>query len=308
MITFWRIFQAGLRNFLRNAWLSAAATVVMMVTLILMTFSFISNQALSHTIKSVTDKIDVSVYLLPSVTQAQVDSFEQRLLSSANVSGVSYVSQAQAVADYRDQNKGNPQLLQALDIAGNALPASIQIKAKDPKKLDAISAVVNQPDNKVLLDPNAPPSYSGNRKATIDRIVHFSSFFQKTSLIASVIFVVISILIIFNTIRMAIYTRREEIEIMQLVGATNWYIRGPFLVEAGLYGVIAASLALVFCYGLLLSGASKLSNYIDISSTVTLFRHYPFVVVLAELVAGILIGAASSLLAMIRYLKLQQLD
>jgi len=304
IITFWRIFQAGLRNFLRNAWLSAAATAVMMVTLILMTFSFISNQALTHTIKSVTDKIDVSVYLLPTVTPDQANSFEQRLEATPNVASVSYVSQAQAVANYKSENANNPQLLQALDIAGGALPASIQIKAKDPTKLDAIAGVVNQPINKTLQDPSAPPSYSGNRKTTIDRIVHFSSFFKKISLVASIIFVVISILIIFNTIRMAIYTRREEIEIMKLVGATNWFIRGPFLIEAGLYGVIAAVLALLFCYGLLLSGASKLGNYIDISSTVTLFRHYPVVVVLCEVIAGIAIGVTSSLLALLRYLKL----
>jgi len=304
MITFWRITQAGLRNFLRNSWLSVAATAVMMVTLILMTFSFISNSALTSTIKSVTDKIDVSVYLAPTVTQAQVNTFESNLLASPNVQGVTYMSQAQAVAAYRQQNKNNQQLLQALDIAGDALPASIQVKAKDPKKLDQIATVINQPNNRALQDPTAPPSYSGNRKTTIDRIVHFSNFFHETSLIASIIFVVISIMIIFNTIRMAIYTRREEIEIMKLVGATDWFIRGPFLVEASLYGIIAAGLALLFCYGLLISGAAKLGNYIDITSTVHIFRHYPVLVVLAEMAAGVIIGATSSLLAMIRYLKL----
>lgn len=304
MITFWRITQAGFRNFLRNSWLSVAATAVMMVTLVLMTFSFISNSALTSTIKSVTDKIDVSVYLLPTVTQAQVDAFEHSLTSSSNVAAVTYVSRAQAVANYRLENKNNPQLLQALDLAGDALPASIQIKAKDPKKLNQIADVVNQSTNRALQDPTAPPSYSGNRRTTIDRIVHFSNFFSKISLIASIIFVVISIMIIFNTIRMAIYTRREEIEIMKLVGATNWYIRGPFLVEASLYGIIAAALALLFCYGLLLSGAAKLGNYINIASTVRLFRHYPAVVIAAEVVAGIIIGATSSLLAMSRYLKL----
>ncbi len=304
MITFWRIFLAGLRNFLRNTWLSAAATAVMMVTLVLMTCSYISNSALSSTIKTVTDKIDVSVYLSSTITQKQIDDFKQELLASPNVIAVKYVSKKDAVAAYREQNKTNPQLLEALDVAGDALPASLQIKAKDPRHLDQIAAIVDKPHNHDLQDPQAPPSYSGNRRVTIDRIVHFSNFFQRTSLVASVIFIVISILIIFNTIRMAIFTRREEIEIMKLVGATNWFIRGPFLVEASLYGVIAAVFALVFCYGLLLSGADKLGNYIDISSTVQIFRHYPIVVVMAEVAAGILIGCTSSLLATMRYLKL----
>ncbi len=304
MITFWRISQAGLRNFLRNTWLSAAATAVMMVTLILLTFSFISNSALTSTIKNVNDKIDVSVYLASTVTQAQVDTLKNELQASPNVISVTYISRAEALAAYREQNKHNAQLLQALDVAGDALPASIDIKAKDNKKLNDIAAIVSQPHNQALLDPAAPPSYSGSRKVTIDRIVHFSNFFQRISLVASAIFIIISILIIFNTIRMAIFTRREEIEIMKLVGATNWFIRGPFLVEASLYGIIAAILALIFCYGLLLTGASKLTSYIDISSTVQLFRHYPVVVIFAELVAGIVIGTVSSLLATTRYLKL----
>ncbi|HSX14391.1 MAG TPA: permease-like cell division protein FtsX [Candidatus Saccharimonadales bacterium] len=304
MITFWRISQDGFRNFLRNAWLSVAATAVMTVTLVLMTFSYISNSALSSTIKSVTDKIDVSVYLLSTTTQDQVNDFEHALLASPNVASVNYVTQAQAVANYREENKTKPELLKALDVAGSALPPSIQIKAKNTQRLDDIAAIVDQSKFKALQDPSAPPSYSGSRKTTIDRIVHFSNFFQRTSLLASIGFVVISILIIFNTIRMAIFTRREEIEIMKLVGATSWFIRGPFLIEASLYGLIAAALALLFCYGLLLGGASKLGSYIDISHTVAVFRHYPAVVVLAEIVAGILIGATSSLLAMARYLKL----
>ncbi len=304
MITLWRIIQAGFRNFLRNAWLSTAATAVMTVTLVLVTFSYISNSALTSTIKTVTDKIDVSVYLNTAVTPPQLDGFKKSLLAAPNVSEVNYVSQAQALADYRSQNQNNPQLLAALDIAGDALPASLEIKAKDPNKLNSIASVINQPQNKALQDPTAPPSYSGNRKTTVDRIVHFSNFFKRASLVASILFVVISVMIIFNTIRMAIFTRREEIEIMKLVGATNWFIRGPFLVEAGFYGLIAAGLALVFCYGLLLSGATKLGSYIDISSTVTVFRHYPVLIALVEAVAGIIIGTGSSLLAMVRYLKL----
>lgn len=304
MITFWRIVQAGLRNFLRNAWLSTAATAVMTVTLTLMTFSFISNSALSSTIKTVTDKIDVSVYLNANVTPDQVNTLKSSLLSNSNVSSVSYLTQAQAVADYRAQNQNNTQLLQALDVAGDALPASIQVKAKDPNKLAGIAATINLPQNKALQDPTAPPSYSGNRKTTVDRIVHFSNFFRRASLVASILFVAISIMIIFNTIRMAIFTRREEIEIMKLVGATSWFIRGPFLVEASFYGLIAAAAAVLLCYGLLLGSAGKLGSYIDISNVTMLFRNNPIAVIAAEALAGIVIGAGSSLLAMARYLKL----
>lgn len=304
MITFWRIIQSGGRNFMRNAWLSTAATAVMTVTLSIVAISFISNLALTSTIKGVTDKIDVSVYLKSGVTQEEVDAFTKNLKASPNVERVVYLSETEAIAQYREQNKTNKQLLAALDIAGNALPASLQIKAKDPKKLDEISAVVEQPENKALLDPSAPPSYTGSRKTTIDKIVSFSNFFKSTGLVASGIFVVISTLIIFNTIRMAIFTRRDEIEIMKLVGATKWFIRGPFIVEAAMYGIIGAFIAVTLSYVLLLGGGPKLGTYIDVKSTIDFFRNYPALVIGVEMLIGVLIGMFSSLLAMSRYLKL----
>lgn len=304
MLQLWRIMQAGGRNFMRNAWLSTAATAVMTVTLTIVVISFISNLALTSTIKGVTDRIDVSVYLKSDVTQDQVDKFEKSLLNSPNVAGVSFVSVQQAVANYKAQNKNNPQLIQALDEAGDALPPSLQVKAKDAKKLSDIADVVNQPSNKALLDPTAPPSYSGNRKATIDRIVRFANFFKTAGLFASVIFVIISTLIIFNTIRMAIFTRRDEIEIMKLVGATKWFIRGPFIFEAALYGIIAAAIAVTLSYLLLFGAGPRIASYIDFGSTISFFRNYPVVVVGLELLIGIAIGAVSSLLAMTRYLKL----
>jgi cell division transport system permease protein len=304
MLQFLRILHGGSRNFMRNAWLSTAATAVMTVTLTIVVISFISNLALTATIKGVTDKIDVSVYLKNTTTPDQIADFKTSLESSGNVASLSYISPQQATDNYKAQNKNRPDLIQALNTAGNVLPSSIQIKAKDPKHLDTIEAVVSQPANQAILDPTAPPSYTGGRKATIDRIVRFANFFKTIGLIGSIIFVIISTLIIFNTIRMAIFTRRDEIEIMKLVGATKWFIRGPFIFEAALYGILAAIIAIVLSYTLLFGGATKLASYIDFSSTTSFFQHYPLVVIGGELLLGILIGALSSVLAMSRYLKL----
>lgn len=304
MLQLWRIIVAGSRNFVRNAWLSSAATAVMTVTLALIMVSFISNLALTATIKGVTDKIDVSIFLRNDLTQSQIDAFESKIKSSGNVASLTYISPQQAVANYKELNKNNPQLIAALDQAGNALPSSIQVKATDPKKLGDIENVVKQEENKQLLDPAAPPSYSGKRKGTIDRIIQFSNFFKTAGLGVSAIFLVISTLIIFNTIRMAIFTRRDEIEIMKLVGATKWFIRGPFVFEAALYGIIAAIIATVLAYTILFGGAAKVSGYIDFSTTIAIFQTYAPAIIAAEFLLGLMIGACSSLLAMSRYLKL----
>jgi cell division transport system permease protein len=304
MLQFWRVLHAGSRNFMRNAWLSTAATAVMTITLSIVVLSFISNSALTSTIKGVTDKIDVSIYLNDAVTPDQRLAFQHALEANSNVESVTYRSKAQALSIYEAQNKNNPTILQGLQFAGNPLPASFQIKAKDPKHLDSIITIADEPQFQSMLDPTAPPSYSGQNRDTINRIVRISNFFKSSGLIASIFFVVISTLIIFNTIRMAIFTRKEEIEIMKLVGATKWFIRGPFIFEAALYGIVAAIIALCLSYTLLLGGGPKLANYIDVQSTINFFQSYPLLIIGGELVIGVCIGAFSSMMAMSRYLKL----
>lgn len=304
IVTTVRITKTGLHNFVRNAWLSTAATAVMTVTLTLVAVSYIANAALTQTIKGVVEKIDVSIYLNDSDTSQQIEALKAKIKQLPNVQDVKFISKADALKEYRQQNADNPKLLEAVTESDNPLPASLQVKAKDPNKLQPITDVVNQPDVKPLLAPRDAVSYSGDRKATIDKIIQTSNFFKATGLVASIIFIVISTLIIFNTIRMAIFTRREEIEIMKLVGATSWFIRGPFIFEAALYGIIAAILALLFIYTVVLSGAPKLGSYIDTRPIVGFLGDHVLLVTLIELGMGILIGTASSLVALKRYLKL----
>lgn len=301
MLQFWRVLQAGARNFVRNAWLSMAATVVMTVTLVIIVTSFVMTTALGATIKQITDKLDVSVYLQDSVTAPQLQTLENRLRATGNVADIQYISKSAALKIYNQENVTDPSLLQAVSETNNPLPASINVKANDPNHLSGIAAVVNEPDMKALQSD--APSYSGDRKATIDKIVRISNFIKTAGLTGSIIFIVISTLIIFNTIRMAIFTRRDEVEIMQLVGATKWFIRGPFICEAALYGIIAAVIALGLSYALVVGGGPKISSYVDVTSTVHLFRAYPVAIVLVEMLIGVAIGAGSALLAISRYLK-----
>jgi cell division transport system permease protein len=300
-----RITKTGLRNFIRNAWLSTAATAVMTVTLSLVAISYIANQALTSTIQGIENKIDVSVFLSDSDTPTQINAFKAQLLQQPNVQSVGFISKDDALKQYEQENAGNPKLLEAVSVADNPLPASLNIQAKNPNNLQPIVNYIDQPANTSLLSTSGTAvSYSGSRKDTIDKIVKTSNFLKGVGLVASVIFIVISTLIIFNTIRMAIFTRREEIEIMKLVGATNWFIRGPFIFEAALYGIIAAVLALIFVYLVVLSGAPKLSSYINTDSITTYMQTHIALVAFVELTIGIAIGGTSSLVALKRYLKL----
>lgn len=289
---------------MRNAWLSTAATVVMVVTLSFLLVSFIANMSLTATIKGVVGKIDVSIYLKDSTTLEQTKDLQQRLSKVENVQSIEYISKDEALKRFRQQVKNDPKLLGAVNEVSNPLPASFAVKTFDPKKLQPIVAFASQSDVKPFLDSQQPITYAGDRKAAIDRIVRVSNFIKNTGLGASLLFMVISVLIIFNTIRMAIFSRREEIEIMRLVGATNWFIRGPFLFEASLYGVIAAFVAVSLTYGLIRVSGAKIASYIDFASTMNFFSANALSIVIISIVIGVGIGIVSSLLAMTRYLKL----
>jgi len=304
MIQLIRIMKTGFRNFFRNLWLSTAATAVMTITLTIILFSYVATTALTSTIAQVVEKIDVSVYLKDSVTPAQAANMKAKLEATPNVESVKYITKNDALVIYREQNKNNKELLAAVTKEDNPLPQSLAIKAKDSTKIDPVIAVVNQPQFKAYLQEKDPISYTGERKKTIDRIIGATNFIKRAGLAASALFVIISTLIIFNTIRMAIFTRREEIEIMQLVGATNWFIRGPFVFEAALYGIIATFIAVTLVYSMVLGAGPKISSYVETQAIIDVFRNSPFLIIGAELLIGVAIGALSSLLAMSRYMKL----
>jgi cell division transport system permease protein len=223
------------------------------------------------------------------------------------VTSVDYISKDAARTSFEQQNQAEFQQLQALAALGsdNPFPASLRIKTSDPNNLGGLNTVINSPQNKQLLDSTLPTSYSGDRKQAIDRIAQVSQFSETAGLVAAGVFVVISIMIVFNTIRMAIFNRRDEIEMMKLIGAEKRFIRGPFIVEAALYGILAAVVSVALLYGVIVPRATSLSQYdIVVTNTVHFFDAWPALIILAQMLVGILIGIFSAQLAIRRYLKL----
>jgi len=305
-----RVFRNGIINFARNLSLAAAAIAVMTVTLTIILFSLIVNATFSNTINQITSKIDISVYLNDSVTTQQVNNLMTELKNLPNVRKVGYISQDQALAEYKTENLTNRSLLQALSVIGtNPLPASIEISPVNPDKIQIIKNFLDKPQNIALQDPQAGTSYSGNEKAAIDKIAHATDIIREAGVVAVIVFACISVLIIFNTIRMTIFNRREEINIMRLLGANSWYVKGPFIVESSLYGIISALIS-IFIIDILFAGsASALQasslGLLDIGYANHDFRVHFWILLTLQLVVGILIGAASSYIATRRYLKLK---
>jgi cell division transport system permease protein len=305
--TFRRVIRTGLLNFVRNSWLAIAAIAVMTVTLTIILFSIVANATFSNTIAQINDKIDVSVYLRDDITSSQRNELMEQLRALPNVRGVEYVSKDEARKRFQADNTGNQGLLQAISETGNPLPASISIDPVDPSRIQSIKDFLDKPDNKALQDPQAGTSYSGDRKAAIDKITHATGVLQKVGVAAVLVFAVISVLIIFNTIQMAIFNRRDELTIMRLLGATTWYIRGPFVVESILYGVIAALISGVIIHSIFVTASSALQasslGLLDIGYSSQYFRENLWKLLTMQLLVGIVIGAVSSIIATRRYLK-----
>jgi cell division transport system permease protein len=307
LITLERIIKAGMVNFVRNITLSIAATAVMVVTLTIVLFSVIANATFNHTISTITDKIDISVYLKDSVTDEQRTDLMAKLQKLSNVRSVEYVSKDDALTAYQKANQDNIELLLAISQTDNPLPATIQVKPIDPQRIDEIKNVLEATDVKALQSNET--SYSGDRKAAIDKITNATSFFTKAVLIGIIVFAIISMLIIFNTIQMAIFNRRDELTIMRLLGASNWYIKGPFIVETALYGIVSAVVSLSLCNALFVVqdqafDASSL-GLLDIKYANQYFADHFLLFLAMQLAAGIAIGSISALIATQRYLRVR---
>ena len=225
-----RVFISGLHSFVRNAWLSTAATVVMTITLSSILVTVFASVTSSNTIKSFTDNIDVSIFFKDEATKEQIDGFSEDLRGNADlqVREIRYISKEEAQKSFEEQNEGDLATLQAIAQTEGAFPASVRVKTLETEKLEEVVKVARQQKYEHIVDKD---SYRDDAKRTaVERLGNIARFLRNAGLVASVVFGVISMLVIFNTIRMTIFNRKNEIEIMQLIGASKLYILWPFLV------------------------------------------------------------------------------
>jgi len=300
-----RIIRTGMVNFVRNAWLAIAAMAIMIITLTIILFSIIANATFGNTVQQITDKINISIYLKDTTSKQQTDNFIKGLKQLPNTEKVTYLSKTDALKAYMEQNKDNQQLLAAINETDNPLPATIQVKPRDLNKLDDIRAYADNKENKKLQSD--PMSDSGDRRQAIDKITHATNIMERIGVGAVLVFALISVLIIFNTIQMAIFNRRDELQIMRLLGASTSYIRGPFVVETVIYGILSAIISILIINAVFVTASSSLQatsfGLLDISYAQEFFGKYYWQLFGMQLMLGILIGAVSSTIATARYLK-----
>lgn len=301
-ITFQRIIIFAWQSFWRNIWLSLVTITIIILTFISINFLILVNVISDTAIQIVKDKVDISLYFKPDITESQVLEVQTYLSSLTQVKEISYVSQQEALEKFRQLHKDNQVIIESLEeLDDNPIGATLKIKAKDIDQYQSIDEVlVNSKYNDLILDKNFD-----DNKVFITQIKDFSDNVRKVAIITSLVFVLIASLIVFNTIRVAIYTHRQEIGVMKLVGATNWFIRSPFLLEAVVYGIIACVAGIAIVYPMLNFVQPYVNNFFLTTqfSLTGYFTDNFWTIFGLELLMIILINIISSSVAIRKYLK-----
>jgi len=305
MITaFRRVVKAGFVGFWRSAYVSLASIFVLTIALFVIGATMFLNQLLETSLATLQSKVDINVYFVPDAPAEEIERITTAVEALPDVAAVKFTSREDALAEYRERNKDNAISLQALEeLDENPLGANIAIQAKETSQYENVARFLNE--QRELEEPQAPIideiNYARN-KDSIDTLTSIINATERASLIIMGILLIAAILITFNTIRLAIYTSREEIAIMRLVGASNMFIRGPFMLQGIMYGFISGVLALLLFYPLLVWVGPRTEAFFELN----LFDYYimHFGEIFGVLVGiGVVLGLVSSTLAVARYLR-----
>ena len=299
-VTILRVLRNGWHNFWRHIWLSAAAISVMTVTLLvistLVILSFLTNLSLV----SIKDKVDVSVYFKPGTQETFIQSFSKDVEKVSGVSSVRYISADEAYIEFQRRHANDPLILEALkELTENPLYPTLVVKAAELEQYPAIASEIEKKQVPEIQKVN----FEDNRRA-IETLGKLTNGIAKAGLILALFFALVSVMVMYNTIRLTIYNRREEVEIMRLVGATNSYIRWPFIMEGILYALTAVIITTAILLPILSSFIPKINGFLGIDlklasiNSVLLWQ-----IVGLELALGIVLGILSSVFAIRKYLR-----
>jgi cell division transport system permease protein len=296
-----RILKYGWLNFWRNLWVSTATVGIMVLALAMVSSLLVAREVGNTFVRSLEQKMDISVYFVLDADESDILKVKNVLEDRPEVREVRYISRNEALDIFRARHQDNDILVESLQELGtNPLQATLNVKAIQASQFGAITSFIEHASFKEIIEK---VNYRENEKV-IDKLISISSGIEQVGLVLAILLGSFVILVTFNTIRLAIYSAREEISIMRLVGAGNWYIRGPFVVAGILYGIIAAAIT----FGLLSAIVWFFTPHISaVFTEINLLEYYRTnITLLAGILFGtaIALGAVSSFFATQRYLKI----
>jgi cell division transport system permease protein len=307
-VTVKRIFRAGILDFWRNGFVSFASVMMMVFTLFVIGLAIFAGIILQTTLQEFRDKADMSVYFTVDAPQEQMNSLVTSIKALPEVADVTFMSRDEALAQFRERHQNDQLTLQALDELGaNPLGAVMTVKAKDISQYETIATFLR--GHEALAEGEAPiidkiNYYDEEHQAALKRLSEITDSAKWIGIVVIVIFMLTTIAISFNTLRLAIYSSRDEIHVMRLVGATKGYIRAPFIVEGIVYGLVAGLVTLLLFYPLTWWLGRQTEQFFG---GINVFNYYLtnfpsfFLIIVGS---GVILGAVASFLAVRRYLRI----
>lgn len=301
-VALFRTIKFSFQDFWRNFWLSMATIAVLVLTLISINFLIVLNLLTETAVAQVQDKIDVSIYFKQGVAESEIGNVKSYLQSLPQVKGVDYISPDQALADFKKTHAASQVIQESLEEVGeNPLGATLVVKANNPADYPQILKVFDGPQyDSIIQEKNFE-----DHEAVIQKIDSISEKAKTTGFGVAGLFAVIAILIGFNTVRMTIYTHREEIGVMKLVGAANWFVRAPYLASGVFYGIFSVIFAVLITFPLVSFIEPYLAGFFG-GAGFNLFGYFSqnFLQIFGwEFVGVVLLNFVTSSLAVGRYLK-----
>jgi len=281
-----------LKNLRRSPYQALAAVLVLTLTFFISAIFVFLAVGSAVVLNYFESRPQVSAYFKDSATQLEIDQIKAELEQTGILSSAKFVSKDEALAIYREQNKESPQLLEL--VTADILPSSLEISAKEPSRLGEVAQILkSKPQVEEVVF----------QKDIVDRLAKWITILRigGAVLIGFLIFVSLVVILMITSFRIA--SRREEISIVQLIGATKWYIRRPFILEGVVYGLLGAALGTLAAYILFFVNRPFLVKFLVGLPFFPISYPVLAAVGLLQLIAGILVGAAGSLIALNRYLR-----
>lgn len=302
--SFKRIVKSGFIGFWRSAFVSVAAIFVMTVALFVVGSSLMVDKLLGASLENIQGKVDINVYFVTAAPETEIFRIQSLLEGLPEVAEVTYTSREMALEQFSQRYQGDETIMRGLqELGDNPLGASLAIRARETSQYEGINAFLRA--QQAAESPQEPLIEEINfmrNKEAIDRLTSIIYAVERFSFGAMIVLVLASVLITFNTVRLAIYTTRDEISVMRLVGASNTFIRGPFMLQGVMYGIVAGVLALLLLYPIVLSVGPQTEQFFQFNLYTYFITDFSriFLIVVGS---GVLLGVVSSTLAVARYLR-----
>ena len=299
---FKRILKYGLQGLWRNGWLTLSAVSIMTITLLVLSTLLVINQLAGLSAQNIQDRVNISVFLSSDVTREKLVEVKEEFENFEEVKKVILITAEQALENFKKVHEGDQLIEETLaQLEENPLQPSFVITAKELDLYPVISQKLNRSRFISLFES---VNFEDSRDL-IARLEQITSGIRNFGVILIAVFGLVAILVMFNTLRLTIFSRREEIEIMRLVGASNAFIRGPFIVEGMVYGLLATIIATAVLFPIFLSIEPRINMFFGFDlGAATLFSSDFWKLILLELVVGVGLGVISSVVAMKKYLKI----